>query len=101
MIKDSFHVMTHCHSGSVVKVIKEAWESKKKFEMVNTETRPLYQGRITSQELLDIGVPTTLITDDMGPYYIDQTIKKNMPKIDMLILGCDVIKPDGSIINKV
>lgn len=100
LVKNGNLIMTHCHSGSVVKVIRSAWESGKKFEMVNTETRPLYQGRITAQDMMDIGVPTTLITDDMWPYYIDETYA-DTPNIDMLIIGCDAIKPDGSIINKV
>lgn len=100
LFKDWIRAFTHCHSGSVVKVVRKAWESGKRFEMVNTETRPLYQGRITAQDLLDIGVPTTLITDDMWPYYIDDTTP-DTPKIDFLILWCDAIKPDGSVVNKV
>lgn len=101
LIRDWFRVMTHCHSGSVIKIIRKAWkEDKKNFKMVNTEARPLYQWRITAQDLLDMWIPTTLITDDMWPYYIDQTLE-DTPKVDMLILWCDAIKPDGSIINKV
>lgn len=93
-------VMTHCHSWSVVKLIRKAWEINNKFKMINTETRPLYQWRITAQDMLDIGVWTTLITDDMAPYFIDQTYG-DTPKVDMVLLGCDAIKKDGSIVNKV
>lgn len=92
--------MTHCHSGSVVKVMQEARNRGTKFEVINTETRPLYQGRITAQDMLHIGIPTTLITDDMAPYYIDRTIN-DTPKVDMFIIGCDAIKPNGNVINKV
>lgn len=100
LFKDGYRGMTHCHSWSVVKVIREARESWTRFEMTNTETRPLFQGRLTAQDLLDIGVPTTLITDDMWPYYIDD-ILTDTPKIDLLMIGCDAIKLDGSVVNKV
>jgi len=100
LIKDGYKVMTHCHSGSVVKVIREAWNQGKKFEVFNTETRPLYQWRLTSKDVLDIGVPTTLVTDDTAPYFLDNTVERDVD-IDMLIIGCDAIKKDGSAINKI
>lgn len=100
LIKDNYKVLTHCHSSSVVKVIREAWTQGKTFEMFNTETRPLFQWRLTSQDLLDIWVPTTLITDDTAPYFIDNTVEQDID-LDMVIIGCDAIKKDGSVFNKV
>jgi len=100
LIRPGYRVMTHCHSWSVVKVISKAWESGLKFEMINTETRPLFQWRLTAKDMLEIGVPTTLITDDMWPYYLSG-MDFDTPQIDILIIGCDAIKSDGSVINKV
>jgi len=100
IIKDGYKVFTHCHSGSVVKVIREARNQWKKFEMYNTETRPLYQWRLTSANLLEIWVPTTLVTDDTASYFIDNTVEPDIA-INMVIIGCDAIKRDGSVINKV
>ncbi len=100
LIKSGSRIMTHCHSWSVVKLLSQAWQEGKKFQVVNTEARPLYQWRITSQELVDEWIPTILITDDMWSYYLDQTVQ-DTPKVDMLLLGCDAIKPNGNIINKV
>ena len=45
-------VFTHCHSGTVTSILINARKKKKKIEVHNTETRPLYQGRITAKELL-------------------------------------------------
>lgn len=44
--------MTHCHSGSVIKTLVEAHKQNKKIQVFNTETRPLYQGRKTSADLV-------------------------------------------------
>jgi len=100
LIKENYNVFTHCHSGSVVKVIRKAWENNKTFSMYNTETRPLYQWRLTSADLLDVWVPTTLVTDGTAPYFIDNTIEQDVD-VDIVIIGCDAIKKDGSIINKI
>lgn len=43
LIKKNMHIMTHCHSGSVVKMLITAHKQNKKIHVYNTETRPLYQ----------------------------------------------------------
>ena len=45
IIKNNDTILTHCHSSSAVKTLILAKNSGKKFEVINTETRPLFQGR--------------------------------------------------------
>jgi ribose 1,5-bisphosphate isomerase len=43
LIKKNMNIMTHCHSGSVVKILVEGHKQGKNIHVYNTETRPLYQ----------------------------------------------------------
>ena len=100
LIKKNMNIMTHCHSGSVVKTLVEAHKQNKKIQVFNTETSPLYQGRRTSQELVKAGVPDTMITDNAAPFFIDNIYESDID-IDILIIGSDAIKMDGSVYNKI
>jgi methylthioribose-1-phosphate isomerase len=61
-----------------------------------TETRPLLQGaRLTTWELMQEGIPVTLITDSMAGYFMHQK------KIDCVIVGADRIAANGDVANKI
>lgn len=91
LIKNNYKIMTHCHSGEALAVIKEAWRQGKKIEVYATETDPLEQGVRTAKELAKMKIPVTLITDSAVGYF--------MPDIDIVIVGTDAIRKNG-IINK-
>ena len=86
-------VFTHCHSSSVINVLKAAHDKGKKFEVYNTETRPKYQGRKTSKELLKHGIKVT--------EFIDAAAMKALKESKIMIIGCDAILKDGRVINKI
>ena len=92
--------MTHCHSSSVVNVLTTARDQGKKIHVYNTETRPLYQGRKTSTDLIKAGVPDTMITDDSAPFFVDNLYESEV-NIDMVIIGSDCIKLNGDVYNKI
>jgi len=46
------------------------------------------------------GVPDTMIVDDAAPFFVDNMYESHVD-IDMIILGCDNIKLDGSVYNKI
>lgn len=94
-ITDDMDVMTHCHSSAVSSILREAWSQGKKFRVVCTETRPLFQGRITSKELTEAGIPTTMVVDSAMRWVI------KTKEIDFAIVGADAITSEGVIINKV
>ncbi len=100
LIRKRMNIMTHCHSWSVVKILVTAHKQEKNIHVYNTETRPLFQGRTTSQDLVKASVPDTMITDDIAPFFLDNTYESDV-HIDMLIIGSDAIKMDGSVYNKV
>lgn len=86
-------VLTHCHSNTVEGVLKQAWKNKTKFEVIATESRPLYQGHITANNLSKAGIPVTLI--------IDSAVSSVVHDADLFLTGCDAILADGSLVNKI
>ena len=100
LIHDGDIIFTHCHSKSVIDILVKAWNDWKKIHVYNTETRPLYQWRKTSQDLVNAWVPDTMVTDDTAPYFIDNTIEGKID-INKVFLWSDCIKPDWATINKV
>lgn len=100
LIDDGDIVFTHCHSSSVVKVFVTAHNNGKKIKAYNTETRPLYQWRITSRDLVEAWIPDTMVTDDAAPYFIDNTTEEDVD-VNKVFLWSDCIKLNGDTINKV
>ncbi len=92
-IVDGDVILTHCHSKNVVAALSEAKRQDRKFEVIVTETRPLYQGKITAKELLNQKIPVT--------YSIDSASGHLMKRATKVLVGCDAILQDGSVINKI
>jgi len=100
LIKFGDKVFTHCHSSTVIKVLLAAKKDKKRFEVFQTETRPLYQGHKTAKDLIKVGIKNTLVVDSAAPYLISK-ISGDKFIIDKVLIGCDAIARDGSCVNKV
>jgi ribose 1,5-bisphosphate isomerase len=92
LIPDGGAVLTHCHSASVVGILKEAREAGKKFSVLHTETRPRYQGHKTARELVSARIRAKMFVDSAVNYF--------MPDADIVLLGADSLEPDG-FINKI
>ncbi|MFA5406185.1 MAG: hypothetical protein WC307_02405 [Candidatus Nanoarchaeia archaeon] len=88
LLKKNSVLFTHCHSSSVMSIIKSA----KPREVYCTESRPRYQGRITATELIKAGLKVNMIVDSAVADYVK--------KADCFLIGCDVIT-STNIINKV
>ena len=82
-------VFTHCHSTSVVNVLK----LNKRLKVFNTETRPLFQGRKTAAELSKAGLKVTSVVDAAALIYIK--------KSNVVVFGADAILDNGDVINKI
>lgn len=93
VIKNNYRIMTHCHSGEALAVIKHAWKKGKKISVIATETDPLEQGVKTAKELAKLKIPTILITDSAIGYFIKD--------VDCVIVGCDAIRKKEGVINKI
>ena len=60
------------------------------------ETRPYLQGaRLTASCAHDLGIPTTVVTDNMPGYVMSQGM------VDVFICAADVITLDGYVVNKI
>lgn len=98
IIKQNSVVFTHCHSTNVVNALIYAKKQGRKFEVFNTETRPLYQGHKTTIELAKAGIKVTMITDLEARATIVKD--KLLKEADYVFLGADAILKNGSVINK-
>ncbi len=92
-ILNNSRVLTHCHSSTVTNMLRKAKLDGKSFEVVCTESRPVFQGRITAKEMLDSGIRTTLIVDSAVRHFIND--------VDFVVVGADAITSEGNVINKI
>lgn len=92
LIKNNSKIMTHCHSGDALSIIKAAHISGKKLEVYVTETEPKHQGIITAKELHSLGIKVTLIEDPAAASF--------MKEMNYVIVGCDSIRKEG-VTNKI
>ncbi len=105
LIPDGATVLTHCNTGSLATagrgtalgaIYTAFFEEGKKIQVINTETRPLLQGsRLTSYELVQAGIPVTLITDSMAAMVMQQR------RVDLVMVGADRIARNGDSANKI
>jgi len=103
-IKDGDTVLTHCNAGSLATggigtataPMLIAREQGKKFNVIADETRPVLQGaRLTTWELMQEGIPVTLIADNAAG-----ALMKN-GEIDLAIVGTDRTARNGDVANKI
>lgn len=104
LISDGDHILTHCNtgglatagSGTALGVIRQASAQGKTIHVYVDETRPLLQGaRLTTWELKKLGIPYTLITDNMAAHLM------RLKKVQKIIVGCDRIAANGDFANKI
>jgi methylthioribose-1-phosphate isomerase len=104
LMPSSGGVLTHCNAGALATcgygtalgVIRAAVEQGKKLNVFADETRPFLQGsRLTAWELMQDGIPTTLISDNMAGAMMKQG------KIGAVVVGADRIAANGDVANKI
>ncbi len=92
-IKSGSVIFTHCHSSAVMSILLKAKKQGKRFEVYNTETRPLFQGRKTAKELAEAGIKVT--------HFVDSAARIAIKESDLVLLGADAITSEGKVINKI
>lgn len=102
VMNDGDGVLTHCNTGSLATVgygtalgaIRAAYEQGKRIHVYAGETRPFLQGaRLTAWELMQDGIPVTLITDNMAGYVM------RAGKVQVAIVGADRVAAPLSTID--
>lgn len=92
IIKNNSTILTHCHSRDVIDFLRVVKGKRKKFDIIVTETRPLYQGIKTAKELSELDIPVTYIIDSAAGFFSKD--------IDLILSGCDAIRKEG-VVNKI
>ena len=97
-------ILTHCNTGALATVgwgtalgvIREAHHSGKNIRVYVDETRPRLQGaNLTAFELMEEGIPATLIADSVAATLMRED------KIDLVLVGADRIAANGDTANKI
>lgn len=104
LIADGSILMTHCNAGGLataalgtaLSVMFSCQDQGKQIAVFVDETRPLWQGaRLTAWELMQRGIPSTIICDSMAGY-----VMASRP-IHAVIVGADRITSNGDVANKI
>jgi methylthioribose-1-phosphate isomerase len=104
LVKDGDGVLTHCNAGELATsrygtglgTLILGRERGLNFKAYVDETRPLLQGaRITAFELMNHGIDTTLICDNMAGEIM------KVGKVNAIFVGCDRVAVNGDVANKI
>lgn len=104
LVKDGDGILTHCNAGALATSeygtglgpLLLGAERGMIFHVYCDETRPLFQGaRLTSFELSNAGIDTTLICDNAASLLMKQG------KIQACFVGCDRVAANGDTANKI
>ncbi len=97
-------LLTHCNAGGLatagygtaVGVIRSAWRENRLARVFADETRPRLQGaKLTAWECVQVGIPVTVITDNMAAHCMQRGM------IDLVVVGADRITANGDAANKI
>lgn len=92
LVKKNSIIFTHCHSSRVINILKMAKKNGKKFQVFNTETRPLLQGRKTAEELAKARIPVTTFVDSFAALAL--TKNRLFKKSNFMLIGADALLVD-------
>ena len=104
LVPDGKGILTHCNAGGLATagygtalgVIRAALESGKRCAVFADETRPWLQGaRLTAWELLEDGIPVTLLPDVAAASLLASG------RIGCVVVGADRIARNGDTANKI
>jgi methylthioribose-1-phosphate isomerase len=104
LLADGMRVLTHCNAGALATaghgtalgVIRSAVAAGKGIRVLADETRPFLQGaRLTAWELMQDGIPVTLIADSAAGHLMHRG------EIDAVIVGADRVASNGDVANKI
>ncbi|CDW99871.1 hypothetical protein, partial [Sporisorium scitamineum] len=93
-IKDDSVVLTHSYSRVVMQALKfAALHQRKRISVYVTESRPHGLGLRTYSQLMQNGIPCTVILDSAVAY--------TMPKVDLVLTGAEGVVESGGFLNAV
>ena len=90
-------ILTQCFGETIIgTMLRAARKNKNEIRLFCAETRPYLQGsRLTASCCQDMGFDTTVITDNMVAYAMENE------KIDLFTSAADIITRNGYVANKI
>jgi len=97
LLPDKVTILTQCFAEWLIGfTLLVCQERGKEVALICPETRPYLQGaRLTASVAHDMGVPVTVVTDNMPGYLLSRHIP------DVFICAADVVTLDGHVVNKI
>ena len=104
LIRDGDTILHHCNTGALATVdygtalgvIRTAHDQGKHIHVLVDETRPRLQGaRLTAWELMQYGIPFTLIADNAAGHFM------RTGQVDIVMVGADRVAANGDVANKI
>jgi methylthioribose-1-phosphate isomerase len=97
LLVDGEAILTHCFAGgALLHMLRFAREKGKEIRVLCTETRPYLQGaRLTAWSVSQMGIPVTLITDNMAAHCMSRGM------VQKVFTAADRVALDGTVANKV
>uniref|UniRef100_I5ATI0 Methylthioribose-1-phosphate isomerase n=1 Tax=Eubacterium cellulosolvens (strain ATCC 43171 / JCM 9499 / 6) TaxID=633697 RepID=I5ATI0_EUBC6 len=104
LLKKGDGLLTHCNAGKLAATrygmatapMYLGQEKGYNFHVYCDETRPVLQGaRLTAKELMDSGIDTTVICDNMSSSLMKEG------KVQAVFVGCDRVAANGDTANKI
>ena len=84
-------ILTHSYSSTLATAIELCEDLK----VIATESRPGFEGVRLAERLASSGFDVTLIVDSAASYILERG------EVDAVVVGCDAILDDCSIVNKI
>jgi len=92
LIKNNMNIYTHCHSSTVMDILKYAKrKEKKKFTVYTSEVEPLLQGHKTAKDLAKSGIKV-IISSDLAA-------EESLKKCNLFLFGADAFTK-SIVVNK-
>jgi ribose 1,5-bisphosphate isomerase len=92
-IRSGDRILTLCRSTTVLAILQKVVEQGKEIEVFVAESRPDLEGRLLANEVAELGIPVTLVTDFAARIFLSD--------IDILLAGGEAIAANGAIVSKV
>jgi translation initiation factor 2B subunit (eIF-2B alpha/beta/delta family)/ADP-ribose pyrophosphatase YjhB (NUDIX family) len=90
--QDGF-VLTHSYSNTVLRSLELGFKGGRRFKVYATESSPGMEGKQLTKELIELGVPATLIADS--------AVNSIIQNVSLVLVGADSVLRDGSLVHKV
>lgn len=91
-IPENATVLTHSRSSTVLNAFVRARRAGRRFGVIATESRPLFEGRAVAETLAREGIAVTLIADAAAALV--------MERADLIMVGADRVTPEY-VVNKI